>query len=265
MRHDITGPDIRHVNVEEYKQQLIEDFRSQSRAATAAKALECTSDEMEIYGRLAAEELIRIRQIGAAHKAGELPTEVLRQLPAYEAFRDYFEEAPSLVHDEVIAAAKHLVESVDEDADSEPLSQPGHPKYPVSKPTREWMEFQALGLACVDDAWGAPFGTVPQEDYVTDSTLRIRRNARRAIRSGQLQVPAEDIDNICWVAACEAYLLRSLRAAMDSGELSYQEIKRMPIFGAYHEYFEKGAALIATAEGLAAAAGLPIRPPDARN
>lgn len=265
MRHDITGPDIRQVILEEYKRKLIYDLRSRARVASDTKELQITSDEIDMYCRLAAEELIRMRQIRAAHKAGELPTEVLRQLPAYEAFRDYFEEAPSLVHEQVIATVKDLFESGNEDADSEPLSQPGHPKHPVSKPTRAWMEFQAVGLACADDAWGAPFGAVPQEDYITDSTLRIRRNARRAIRMGELQVPAEDVDNICWVAACEAYLLRSLGAAMDSGRLSYQEIKEMPIYGPYHEYFEKEPGLIAMAERVAVAAGLPIRPPDSRN
>lgn len=264
-RHDITGPDIRHVKAEEYKHQLIEGFNFRARAAASAQELACTTAELEIYCRLAAEELIRIRQIRAAYKAGELPVGVLRQLPVYEAFRDYFDEAPSLIRDEVIAAAKELFKSDSEDADSEPLSQPGHPTHPVSKETRQWMEFQALGLACADDAWGAPFGTVPQEDYVTDSTLRIRRNARRAIGMGELHVNADDIDNICWVAACEAYLLRSLRAAMESGELSFGEVKRMPIYGPYHEYFENESGLIGMAEHLAAAAGLVIRPPDAKN
>lgn len=263
MRHDLSGPNVSHIRVGEYKRQLVDELRSRARAAADAKELQLAQGEIDVYCRLAAKETIRIRQIRAAYRGGKLPADVLRKLPAYDAFRDYFEETSSLVRSEVIAAAQDLFKSDKEDTDPEPLSQPGHPKYPVSKATREWMEIQAMGLACADDAWGAPFGTVPQEAYVTDSALRIRRDARRAIRSGELQVPADDVDNICWVAACEGYLLRSLRAAMDSGKLSYLDVKRMPIYGPYHEYFEKGPGLIAMAEGLAAAVGLPTRPADA--
>lgn len=188
MRHDLAGPHIGHISLEVYKTRLINELLLRAQAAVAAKELECTLAEIEIYSLLAAEELTRIRQIRAAYKAGELPVGVLRQLPVYEAFPDYFEEAPSLVHKEIIAAGRDLFKSDDANANSEPLSQPGHPKHPLSKQTREWMEFQALGLACADDAWGAPFGTAAQEDYVTDSAIRIRRNARRAICVGALQV-----------------------------------------------------------------------------
>lgn len=265
IRHDVAGPDIGRVSEDDYKAQLIADLESLARAASDAKELVIAAEEVDVYCCLAAEELIRIRQIRAAHKAGELPAEVLRQLPVYPAFRDYFDESPQFVLDQLIAAARDLWRAMKKDAATEPLAQPGHPTHPVSKPTRNWMEMQALGLACADDAWGAPFGAVPQEVYVPDSALRIRENARRALRIGDLHVPPEDVDKICWVAACEAYLLRSLKAAKQSGELTDAQIRKMPIYAPYKDYFEIGSDLAAATEAIAAAMGRPIQPLGAQN
>jgi len=262
MQHDLVGPNISLVRIDEYTGQIIGEIRSRARIAANAQELALAMDGMDTYCRLAAAELIRIRQIRAAHKAGELPNETLRQLPVYTAFCDYFEEAPSLVYAELKVVAQELLESDEHDANSEPLSQPRHPAHPVSKLTRTWMELQTLGLACADDAGGAPFDTATRDAYVMECALRIRKNARRAIRIGELYVTTEDVDKVCWVAASEAYLLRSLKAARDSGKLSDQEIKLMPIYGTYHEYFENGTAFAAAATQIASTAGLPPRKTD---
>jgi hypothetical protein len=164
-----------------------------------------------------------------------------------------------------MAAVRDLESAEAESFGSEPLSQPGHPTHPLSRETRAWLELQALGLACADDAYGAPFGTVPRDDYITDSTLRIRERARRAIHIGDLNVHPEDVDKICWVAACEAYLLRSLKASKQAGEISDQDIRKMPIYEPYKDYFEKGSGLAALATSIATAAGQPIQPPAAQN
>ncbi|HZR18722.1 MAG TPA: hypothetical protein VFE51_15630 [Verrucomicrobiae bacterium] len=265
IRHDLAGPEIKRVSVETYKQQLIDEITRQAKAAIKAKELELATDDLAGYCTLAAEELIRIRQIRAAHKSGELSTEVLKQLPLYPGFQDYFDENPDLFYDELVAAAKELFNLRKDDAGTDSLSQPGHPKHPVSKATRGWIEVQVLGLACADDAWGARFGTVAKDVYITDCTLRLRKNARHAIRIGDLNAPAEDLDKICWVAACEAYLLRSLKAAKDAGKLTEQQIRAMPIYGPYHEYFEIGSQLAAMAQNVAGSAGVSIQPPGAKN
>jgi hypothetical protein len=265
IRHDISGPEISRVSVDPYKQQLIEQLTHCAKRAIEARELVLPADELVIYCVLAAEELIRIRQIRAAHKSGELPTHTLRQLPLYQAFRDYFEENPSLIYNELIAATQELYNLGKDGAGTDSLSQPGHPKHPVSKATRDWIEVQVLGLACAEDAWGMPFGTVAKDVYITDCTLRVRKNARHAIRIGDLNAPAEDLDKICWVAACEAYLLRSLRAAKDAGKLTEQQIRAMPIYGPYHEYFDIGLQLAAMAQNVAGSAGVSIQPPGAKN
>lgn len=267
IRHDVAGPDIRRVKVEKYEQQLVEEFTQRAKAAIKAQELVLATDELDGYCTLAAEELIRIPQILAAHKAGELATDTLRQLPLYPMYRDYFNENPSLVYEVIVAAAQDLSKpnSGEQDRTTDRLSQPGHPKQPASKATRARIELQVLGLACADDAWGAPFGTVAKDAYITDCTLRVRKNARRAIRVGDLNAPAKDLDNICWVAACEAYLLRSLRAAKDAGKLTEQQIRAMPIYGPYHEYFDIGVQLAAMAQNVASSAGVSIRPPGAKN
>jgi hypothetical protein len=127
------------------------------------------------------------------------------------------------------------------------------------------MELQALGLALADDAAGAPVGSLRRDHYITDAALRIRKKARRAIGIGDLTVPAEDVDKICWVVACEAYLLRGLKAQKQAGELTEEDIQKMPIYGPYKDYFETGSDLVRMAISIGVAVGQPIQPRGARN
>jgi hypothetical protein len=265
MRHDLAGPQISRVRRGKYMKELIREFKSRAVAAAEMGELAASADELDAFCKRAARELISVREIRAAHSSGKLPTEVMLQLPAYAAFKAYLDEAPALVLVELMAATRELEKPKGENADSPPLNQPDHPNHPVSPETRAWMELHALGLALADDAWGAPFGSVARDDYITNSALRIRQKARRAIAIGDLNVPAQDIDQICWVVACEAYLLRSLSAAKQAGELTEEDIKRMPIYSPYKDYFETGSGLITTATSIAAALGQPIQSPGTKN
>ncbi|HZR20048.1 MAG TPA: hypothetical protein VFE51_22380 [Verrucomicrobiae bacterium] len=260
MRHELAGPDIRRVQLEQYRAQIIDELRSRARVAVDARELPLALDQLDTYCCLAAEELIRLRQTRAAHQTGELPRHVLHKLPVYAAFRDYFDEAPTLVLDELTAAMRVMWNSKSEEGRSEPLSEPAHPAHPLSKQTREWLELQVFALACADDAWGGPVGKIRVDVYMTDSALRIRSNARRAMEIGDLHLPQEDVDKMCWVAAGEAFLLRKLKASRAAGETSDQEIRRMPIYGPYKEYFEHGSDFVAMTKRIAAAAGIPLGP-----
>src|SRR4051812_30235582 len=83
IRHDIAGPEIKRVAIATYKQQLVEEITQRAKVAIKAQQLVLATADLDGYCILAAEELIRIRQIRAAHEAGELPTETLRQLPLF--------------------------------------------------------------------------------------------------------------------------------------------------------------------------------------
>jgi hypothetical protein len=266
MRHDLAGPQIARVRRGKYMKELVREFESRAMAAREAGVLVTSTEELDVFCKRAAREVIAIRQTRADHRSGKLPTEVMRQLPAYAAFRAYLDEAPALVLCELMAAmTRELEKQKGEDVDSPPLAQPDHPSHPVSPETRAWMELQALGLALADDTGGAPFGNAPRDDYITHSALRIREKAWQAIAIGDLNVPAEDVDNICWVVACEAYLLRSLKAQKQAGELTDEDIAKMPIYGPYRDYFEIGADLVAMTMSIAAAMGQPNQPPGAQN
>jgi hypothetical protein len=264
VRHDLAGPDITRVRRGKYMKELVREFESRAVAARETGELATSGEELALFCKRAARELIAIRQIRADHSSGKLPTEVMRQLPAYVGFKAYLEEDPALVLSELMAATRELQKPKVEDVDSSPLAQPDHPSHPVSPQTRAWMELHALGLALADDTGGAPFGNAPKDDYITNSALRIREKARRAIAVGDLTVPAEDVDKICWVVACESYLLRSLKAHKQAGELTDKDIMNMPIYGPYRDYFEAGSDLIAMAKSIAAAVGQ-IQPPVAQN
>jgi hypothetical protein len=264
-RHDLAGPHISRLRRSLYRKQLVHELRTRAKAAVEAGTLLVSVKELDRYCKRAAAELITLREIRAAHASGALTTEAMRQLPAYSAFQDYLDEAPPLVYAELMAMVRERLNAEPESIDPEPLSQPDHPAHPPSAQTRAWMELQAFALASADDAWGPVFGSVPQDDYITDSALRIRRRARRAVAIGDLQVLPEDLDQVCWVAAGEAFLLRSLKAARQNGELSDQEIRQMPIYGPYKEYFQESSNLVGLAAKIAAAAGLPVMQPKERN
>jgi hypothetical protein len=265
MRHDLVGPQISRVRRGKYRKELVKELKARALAAREAREPVISDEELDIFCEQAARDLIDLRQTRADHKSGKLPTQLMRQLPAYAAFPQYLDEAPTLVLAELMAAARDMQEPKRENVDSEPLAQPDHPTHPPSPHTRAWMELHALGLALADDAGGAPFGSVPRDDYITDSALRIREKARRALTSGDLIVPAEDIDKICWVVACEAYLLRSLTAAKQAGELTDEDIRKMPIYGPYKDYFEIGSNLVGMATSIAAAVGQPAQPQGGQN
>jgi hypothetical protein len=265
LRHDLTGPQINRVRNSKYRKQLVKEIRSRALAATVAREVAIAMKDLDGFCELAADELIRIRGIRNAHRTGKLTTEAMRLLPAYSAYPDYLNEVAPLGFDEILAAARDQWNLKREGFSPEPLSQPGHPIHPISPPTRAWMELQAFALACADDAWGPAFGSVPMDDYITDSAIRIRENARRAIHIGELHVHPEDVDKICWVAAGEAFLLRDLKTAKDAGKLTDEDIRKMPIYGPYKDYFEIGSDLVNMAASIAAAAGHPIRWPGAHN
>ena len=264
MRHDLAGPGIGRLRRGKYTKQLVREFRTRALAAIQAGEIDVSSSELDFFCAQAANDLIRIREIRAAHEAGRLPTQVMQQLPAYAAFKAYLDEEPSLVMCETIAAALGMEKLNEEEVDPKPLAQPRHPKYPLSTETRAWMDVRALGLALADDTGGPAVGNIAKEDYITDSALRVRKQVRHAISIGDLVVPPMDVDHICWTVACEAYLLRSLKAAKQAGELTLEDIKKMPIYVAYRDYFEIGADLVAGAMRIAAIVEQ-IRPPGAQN
>jgi hypothetical protein len=265
MHHDLAGPQIGRVRRGRYFQELVKDLRARALTARETGQLAITAEELDLFCKRAARELMAIRRIRADHESGKLPTDLMRQLPAYAAFKDYLDEAPTLVLSELMTAARNLDKPKNEELDLTPLCLPDHPAHPVSSQVRSWMELHALGLALADDTGGPVFGTVSKEDYITNSALRIRAKARRAVRGGDLSVPTEDLDKICWVVAGEAYLLRSLQAQKQAGQLTKADIKRMPIYGPYKDYFEMGSDLVSMAMNIGAALGQPIPPRGARN
>lgn len=265
MRHDLTGPQINRVRRGKYLKEVAKEFKARALAAREAGQLAICAGDLETFCNRAARELMAIRQTRADHESGKLPTDIMRQLPVYAAFNVYLDQAPTLVLSELIAAARELEKPKEEELDLTPLCEPAHPTHPPSPETRAWMELQALGLALAHDTSGPPFGSVPRDDYITDSALRIRERARRAIAIGDLNVPAADVDKICWIVAGEAYLLRSLKAAKETGQLSDQDIRKMPIYVPYKNYFEIGSDLVQMASSIAAAIGQPLKPPGAQN
>lgn len=149
LQHDLGGPHISRVQKPDYRKQLITQIRTRALAATAAQELNAPLTDLDQLCQLAADELIRIREIRYAHETGKLPTEALRQLPIFPAYRDYFEEAPLLVLRELVETLRERRRSESNESPPE-LSPPPASKEsggPISHQTREWLTAQVIGFA----------------------------------------------------------------------------------------------------------------------
>src|SRR5579859_399738 len=127
MHHDLVGPHITRVRRGRYLKELIKEFRARARAASETGELAISPEEFGLFCKRAAQDLIAIRQTRADHESGKLPSDLMRQLPAYAAFKDYLDEAPVLVMSELMAAARDLEKPKREESELTPLCQPDHP------------------------------------------------------------------------------------------------------------------------------------------
>ena len=256
LRHDLAGPDIGRVRLLRYTKDLVKELTKRGLAAIRDGILALPPEHLNALCRRAARELITIRQIRAAHEAGSLSTKDMRRLPAYAAFKDYLDENPSLIFSDLVSAVRDAWSSPPEPIGSADSAHPVQAMAPASPPARDWLQSQIIGLATVDDIWGPACASLSEEAYLAHCAQRLRTNAVRALRSGDLEVPAEQVEPLCRWAAAEALAIRRLKANSKSGG-----VQDGPLYETYKEYFEQGPEWAEMASTIAALAEAPPEPP----
>ena len=249
LAHDLAGPHIARVRKEQYERGLIAKLRRLALAAAATREAMIPIGQLDELCVLAADELIRIREIRDAHASGTLSTTAMRQLPCYLDYPDYFDEDPSLVLGGLWTALAKMqngpaaagTKSAESDRPKRSESQLGSPQ------VRAWAKTQVLGLALAEDLCGPDLAASAQEGYAAKAADRLRQHALQAIELGDLPLDPADIDAVCRDVAAEALLIRSLKAAHASGTLSDHDLRQSPAYHAHRDYFDIGAELGALA------------------
>ncbi len=249
LEHDLAGPHIARVPKAKYKRRLIAKLRQLALAAGATREVMIPLQHLDELCALAADELIRIREIRDAHASGTLSTTAMRQLPCYPDYPDYFDEDPSLVLGGLFTAVAKMpngpsaseTKSAEHDRPRRSGSQLGSPH------VHAWAKTQVLGLALAEDLCGPRPAASAEEPYAAKSNARLRQHALQAIELGDLPLDPDDIDALCRHVAAEAFLIRSLKAAHASGTLPDHDLRQSPAYHAHRDYFDTGAELGALA------------------
>jgi hypothetical protein len=248
--HDVGGPDISRVVESSYKVTAIRLIHQRALAAIAAHETVIPLPILNECCRLAAEELVRIRQIRDAHEKGNLPTESLRQLPSYAPYRRYFDEDPELLLDGLMSAlanqrsqSSNSVSPVQAAVERSTAPVGTSRELPnLSRTDRAWLEAQILGCAVADDVSGKRFRAGFKKEYLENTALRLRKLMLRAFTIGELSIAQQDVAAISRQAAEEVYRLRKLKAELVAGRLSRRALKKRTVYGKYAGYFDDTSA-----------------------
>lgn len=245
--HDLGGPDISLVELEQYRNQVAAEICRGALAAHASGRLILELADLDVLCQLAADELIGMRQVRKAHAAGKLPTHTMKQLPVYQAFQRYLDEDPDLVRHGFAAA---LAQQEERNATSStPMTHIGAARSrhgtvrSFSTKTERWLETQILAFAIAEDMSGKPCNNGDQDNYIFHSAPRFRNIVLDAIWIGNLTIALDEVDELCRHAATKALKLRSLKVAYDKGQISRQKLKKFPEYKKYREYLEQAPVM----------------------
>ena len=265
LRHDLAGPDIGRVRLLRYTRDLMKELKASALTAIKNGILAVPREQLDALCQRACRELIVIRQIRAAHEAGSLQTEVMRQLPLYAAFHDYLDENPSLLFSELVSAVRDVWDSQREAIGSVPDLESAKATPPDSPAVQEWLHLQIVGLATADDMWGPAFPLALEKEYVLECVQRFLINVQRALGTGDITLRTEQVVPLCHWAAAEAVSIRWLKAARAGGVISQETLTLEALYAVYRHYFEESPEWTQMAKAVAEAAESQPEPPDNRN
>jgi hypothetical protein len=109
---------------------------------------------------------------------------------------------------------------------------------------KQWLAVRILGLLMAQDMEGRPSAAVTKDQYIQESAGRIRSHVIQAIRIGDISIRQEQIDELCKLAATEAYAVRSLKEARASGRISKRKMRRLPLYRRYQDFLDDSPKLL---------------------
>jgi hypothetical protein len=102
-----------------------------------------------------------------------------------------------------------------------------------------------LELVLMQDATGPSCYQVVREEYVAQLAASLHEPVVRALQQARIGVSDDNLTEICRLSAGEAFVLRGLNEARITGEISIKDIRRVPFYRTYQDYFEQSPEIVA--------------------
>jgi hypothetical protein len=115
----------------------------------------------------------------------------------------------------------------------------------LSARTTAWMNNQIVAFALVEDLCGIPCpdGKIAVDNYIAKSAPRIREAIVHGLQKSEIDIHLDYISDLSKRSASEALIIRSFKEARARGLVSQKELRNMPLYRAYKEYFNNHRSL----------------------
>lgn len=94
-----------------------------------------------------------------------------------------------------------------------------------------------LQLALAEDLTGPRCLEVGRDEYLTHVATHLREPVGRAFREAGIAIGDDKRDEICRALAGEVFVIRGLKEARQRGEISIKDIRHLPFYPIYKDYF----------------------------
>lgn len=128
----------------------------------------------------------------------------------------------------------------------------------LSPRTEKYIQAQMLAFALLDDVQGppCPHSQTVIDDYIAKTAIRIRESIVRGIHASAVDVPAEYIDELANRCGSEVFVIRCCKDARTNGLLTRKELRQMPLYPTYKNYFNNDPSMTESAMEAFKAAGI---------
>jgi hypothetical protein len=129
---------------------------------------------------------------------------------------------------------------------------------PLSPRTEKYIQAQMLAFALLDDVLGppCPHSQNAIDEYIAKAAIRIRESIVRGIHASAVDVPADYVDELANRCGSEVFVIRCCKDARKNGILTRKELRQMPLYPTYKNYFNDHPSMTEAALETFRAAGI---------
>jgi len=125
---------------------------------------------------------------------------------------------------------------------------------PILPEIRKLLPKPILDLVLLEDLIGPSCLRAKRGEYDKHLAERLREPLLKLTRDAGITVTDEQMAEVCRLAASEAFVIRGLNEARIVGEIPIEQIRELPFYTLYKDYFEQTPEIMERALYLALAA-----------
>jgi hypothetical protein len=131
-------------------------------------------------------------------------------------------------------------------------------KSPLAPEIHRLLPPLILELALTEDVTGPFCAQVVRDEYIARLSSRLREPVVQELHKVGIAVSDGQLAEICRLAASEAFVVRGLNEARLEGEISLGDLRHLPLYRTYRNYFEPTPDMVARAFGIAISAAAAV-------